>query len=105
MKEGNRSEAKKFAYGFRFRGNLVEVKHGFKQDLADYIIHYVKSPNMFWLPVTNKGIVTIYGHLNQSEYREFLRIKDHANAGRLYNKANALIAKHLNAVEPDELPC
>lgn len=105
MKLGSLSEAKKFAFGFSFRGNLVEVKMRFKEDIADFVAHYVQSPNMFWTPVTNKGMVTIYGHLNQNEFRDFIRIKDLALANRLNNQANALMAKHSGSIiEPDELP-
>lgn len=103
MKQGNLSESKKFNFGVKFRGNMIEVKMRFKEDIAYFIITYVRTENMFWTPVTNKGMQTLYGHMNQSEFREFMRHKDYAMANRLNKQATALINKH-HTVEPDELP-
>ena len=103
MKQGNLSESTKFNFGVKFRGNMIEVKMRFKFDIAEFIIEHVRLENMFYTPLSNKGMQTLYGHMNQSEFREFMRHKDFAKACRLNDQANALLAKHC-IVEPDELP-
>lgn len=93
--EENAYQQKGFNYGFRFRGNMVEVKLRFSEDIANIVNDRFKCENMF-KGKSADGYNLIYGHVNPQEYKKLRSVIDRAKAERHYKLATEYLTKSEN---------